>query len=125
MNPKIAQTIYQLGVAVSAVVGVLLVWGGIDAGAADSVNQIIGGLVALIPGATSAVAAKRVSEQRKDGTLDKVAPADAAVTAIQQTVENVSQAQAELDKVKQAATDALSAVPGAGPLTQKIIDSLA
>mgnify|MGYP002651914470 CR=1 FL=1 len=125
MNPKFAQTLYGLGTAVSALVGVLLIWGGIDAGAADSLNQIIGGLLALMSGAANAVAAKRTSGQRKEDMFDKQAPADAAVTAIQQTVQNVSQAQAELDKVKQAATDALSAVPGVGPLTQKIIDSLA
>lgn len=122
MNPKIAQSLYQLGTVVSGLVGLFLVWGGIDAGAADSLNQIIGGLLALMPGAANAVAAKRVSGQRKDGTLGS--PADQVTKGVQAVLEAQAQATAEVEKVKQAVTAAVGTVPGMGPLAQQLINSV-
>lgn len=51
-------------------------------------------------------------------------PADAAINAIQQTVEGAQQAQSDLERLKQAATGAFSQTPVVGPLSQAAIDSL-
>lgn len=123
MTPKLAQTLYQLGALVSAVLGIALIWGGIDSGAADSINQIIGGLVALIPGATNAVAGKRVSTQRNDGTFETVAPADQVINGVQAVIEAQAKAQTDIDRVKDVVTAVIGTVPVLGPLAQAAINA--
>lgn len=50
------------------------------------------------------------------------AAADAAITAIQETVETAVQAQTELERLKQAATVTLSNVPVLGPLASQVLN---
>lgn len=50
--------------------------------------------------------------------------ADVAITAIQQTVQNATQAADELDRVKQATRDVLGTIPVLGPAAQAAIDSV-
>lgn len=80
----------------------------------------IGGLFGVAGAGTAAVV---LGKQTQDGTLDSPAPADAAITAIQQTIQNATTASAELDRVKQVATDALGQVPVLGPLSKQVIDA--
>ncbi|AHG24348.1 holin [Mycobacterium phage Jamie19] len=128
MNSKIAQTIYVAGSVVTGIVGIALIWGGIDAGTADSINQIIGGIGVLVGGSgASTTAAVRITKQVKDGLFDKAAPADAAITAIEQTVQAATDASAEVERVKQVASDALGAVVDSaqsnlGPLAQQAVE---
>lgn len=73
MNAKLRQTLYFGGSIVTGILGIALIWGGIDAGAADNLNSIFSGLVTLLGGtAPTAVAGAKVKEQRKDGTLSGV-----------------------------------------------------
>lgn len=124
MPPKIRQTIYGLGTILSAGLGIALVWGGIGSDAANSVNQVLAGVLALLGAGAPAVAAGTVAKQRKDGTLDSQPPADAAITAIQETVRQAGVAAAEVDRVKVAVSDALGQVPVLGPLAKQVIDSI-
>jgi hypothetical protein len=124
MSPKIRQTIYQLGTIIPAVLGIALVWGGIDDGAANSIAQIITGLVSLLGAGAPAIAATKVSQQTKDGTFDDVSPADAVVNGVQAVIQAQADASAELDKVKQAVTNAVGVIPGMGPLAAQIINNL-
>ena len=55
---------------------------------------------------------------------DQPAPADAAITAIQETVKQATSAVNEVDRIKQAANEVLSQVPVVGPLAQRVIDSI-
>lgn len=52
------------------------------------------------------------------------APADAAITAIEETVKQATTAVSEVDRVKQAASDVLGRVPVVGPLAQQIINTI-
>jgi len=54
---------------------------------------------------------------------DQPAPADAAITAIQQTVQHAQDAVSEVERIKTAATDALGQVPVVGPLAEALIRS--
>ena len=55
---------------------------------------------------------------------DQPAPADAAITAIQQTVAQAQNAVSEVERIKNAASDALGHVPVVGPLASAVIDSV-
>ena len=118
MSPKLAQTIYQLGALISAVLGIALIWGGIDAGAANSIAQIVAGITALFGGAAPAVAAKRVNDQRKDGMFDSVGPADQVINGVQAVIEAQAKAQTDIDRVKDVVT---SVIGGLGPLASAVI----
>ena len=130
MSPKIRESLYYLGTIVPGVIGLALIWGGIDQGAADSLGDILAGVLSLIGAAAPATAAAKVNQQRKDGTLDKVSPADQVVNGVQAVLKaqtdaqaEVEKAAAEIDRVKTAVTGAVGIVPGMGPLAQQIINS--
>lgn len=55
---------------------------------------------------------------------DQPAPADAAITAIQQTVAQAQNAVSEVERIKNAASDVLGHVPVVGPLASAVIDSV-
>ena len=123
MSPRIRQAIYYLGTVVSGVLGIALVFHGISADAAGSINSMVAGLVALLGGsAPSAIAAHNVAKQRADGTLDFTgSPAEQAIAAIQATANAAAAATSSLDKVKSAVSDVFGTIPVLGPLAQQVI----
>ena len=124
MSPRIRQAIYYLGTVVSGVLGIALVFHGISADAAGSINSMVAGFIALLGGsAPSAIAAHNVAKQRADGTLDFTgSPAEQAIAAIQATANAAAAATSSLDKVKSAVSDVFGTVPVLGPLAQQVID---
>lgn len=57
-------------------------------------------------------------------TGEPVAQADAAIDAIQATVQNAQAAAAEVDRIKAAAEEVLGQVPVLGPLARQALDKL-
>ena len=124
LSPKIRQTIYGLGTLATGVVSLLLLWNGIKAGDAENISNLIQAAIAMLGAGAGAVATSTVSSQRKDGTLDTLAPADQAINGIQATIQAVTEATSELERVKDAASAVAATVPGLGPLAKQIIDSI-
>lgn len=123
MTPKIRQSIYYLGTVASALVGIALIWGGIEAGAAQHVSSLITGLVALAGGAAPAVAARKVGEQMKDGSFDS-SPADQVIKGIEAVVNARANVEAEVNRVRDAVTAVVDDIPVLGPLAKNAIDNL-
>ncbi|QFG04586.1 holin [Mycobacterium phage Keziacharles14] len=111
MSPKIRQSIYLLGTVVSGVVGIALVWGGIDAGVAANIDSILTGLGALVGSGTSATAATKVNSQRKDGTFETTSPLEAVIQNIPVVVGAAAKAQSDLERLREAATEAVADIP--------------
>ncbi len=122
MTPKVRQSIYQLGTVVSAVLGLLLIWGGVSAGTADHVNTIVAGLVALLGSAAPATAAREVGKQRKDGVFDPAAPAEMAIAGVEAVAAAQRAAQAEVERVRDVFSTVISDVPVLGPLALQVLD---
>jgi len=121
MTAKFRQWFYLLSGLVAAVVPILTALNLATQHQGEqwlSLFSVVGGLIGATGAGTAAVV---VSKQRRAGTLDVVGPADQAITGIQATVAQVTNATAELDRVKQVATDALNAVPVLGPLAAQAI----
>lgn len=76
-------------------------------------------MIALLSGGAPAVAARTVNEQAKTGVFDSVPPADAAITAINATIEQAITAQAAVQRVTEAVTNALSTTP-VGPVVERV-----
>jgi len=125
MSSKVRETIYLGGTVVSGILGILLLWGGIDAGAAENLDQIITGFGVLFGGAgPSAIAAKKVNDQRKDGTFVTVTPVEQVINGVNAVVEAQANAAADIERIKKAAADALGRTPVVGPLTEQILNNL-
>lgn len=125
MGPRSRQTVYYLGTIVSSALGIALLFHGVSSGAADSINQIVAGLVALLGGAApAATAARAITKQRQDGAFDSASPADQAIDGINQAVAQVQNAASDLNRIKDAASDVLGQLPVIGPLAQQVIDSV-
>ena len=119
MNPKVAQTIYQIGTVVTGLLGVALIWGGIDSHTADAVNSIVAGLGTLLGGTLpSATAAVRTNRQIKDGTLGS--PADQIINGITTIAAVKTQAEADIARVTKTAQDVLGVIPGGAALADDI-----
>lgn len=124
MTPKVRQTVYSLGTVASGIVTMLVTFRVLDPGTAAGVGNLIAAILGLFGTAATGTAAVVVAKQRREGTLDfSGTPAEQAISAIQATISQAATAQDELQKVKTAATEALTRIP-AGSLVAQIIDTV-
>ncbi|BDY33144.1 hypothetical protein [Mycolicibacterium mageritense] len=126
---KVRQARYTAAAVIAAAgpaLAIALSEGGVSKWIAFAVA--VGG--ALTGAAGSAVAASKTRAQRADGMFEPApevvvpSPADQVIQALPTVVEQAAQAAAELDRVKQAAIDALGTAPGVGPLVKQAIESV-
>ena len=121
MSPKLRETLYYLGTLVPGALGIALIWGGIDAGAANSIGDILAGALNLIGAVAPATAAVKVNQQRKDGTLT-ASPVEQVAKGVEQVLAAKQTAEAEVEKVKRALETAINGVPVLGPLANQLIN---
>lgn len=124
MVPKIRQSFYYVSSIVTGVIGLLLLFNGIGAGAADNITDIVAAIGSFLGSGSTALAGKKVSEQRKDGTFDTLDPTDAVVNGINAVIEAQRQAEAQVERVKDAVTNVVKDVPVLGPLAREALDRL-
>ena len=69
-----------------------------------------------------------MTKQQHSGAFTEPSPADQVVTGINRVIEQAANAQAEVDRVKEAVTTAVNDVPVLGPvlgpLAQQALDKL-
>ncbi|QDK01133.1 holin [Mycobacterium phage Purky] len=122
------QWFYLISAAITPLIAILVALNLITEGQGNQLLALLTALGGLIGAGAAGTAGVVLGKQRKDGTLVVAAPADAAITAIEQTVQAATAATAEVERVKQAASEALGAavgsVPVVGPLAQQAIDNL-
>lgn len=128
MNTKTAKLIYLIGLISSGVVGIAALVGGISSDTADSLNQILLGLGALLGTGAATTAGVRVIKQTKPGGALTHSPLEQVTNNIPIIVARAQQATADLDTVRQVTSEALGALPGAlgvpvlGPLAEQAIN---
>ena len=125
MSPKLRQTLYYLGTLITGGLGILVLYGAIDQGAADHLGGIVTGIVALFGAAAPAVAANQVNKQRKDGTFELPADPVAKIeTGVAEVVKRAEEAQSNLDRIKDIALDRVDDIPLAGPIVRDHVERL-
>lgn len=108
MTPAVRQTIYTIAAVAAGVIPLLVTYKILDPAAGTAWTNLVGILGAIGSGG-AATAAVVLSKQRKDQTLDfHGTAAEQAIQAIQATVAQAGTAAADLDKVRQAAVEAVS-----------------
>lgn len=124
MSPKFRQSFYYLTSVITAVLGLALLWGGVKAGTASNITDILAGLGGLLGATGPALAGKKVGEQSKDGTFDSLSPADQisqGATALQDILVN---AQSQADQAKEVLTGVLGSVPILGPQLEDALNRI-
>lgn len=119
MNPKIAQTLYALGTVVTSVVGIALLWGGVDAGTANGIGQIVGGLGVLFGGTPQlGLATARTGRQINTGTLGS--PEERVIAGLNELAATKVAAETSLSNITNVAQDVLGVIPGGAALQSDI-----
>lgn len=124
MTPKIRQMLYAVGVVAFALLTVLSTFRVIDSDTAASVSAALTALLGLFGVTVSGTAAYAVSKQVHDGVFEKHSAADQVITGLNAVIEQANNAQAEVERVKEAVTTAVADVPVLGPLAKQALDVL-
>lgn len=124
MNPRTRQTLYLLGSIGTGVLTLVSVWHGMSGETATALTNVITALLGLLGIGATGTAAVVVNKQLRDGAFDPASTADQVITGINAAVNQVQNAAADLEKIKNAASSVLNEVPVVGPLAKQIIDSV-
>lgn len=123
MSPKIRQSFYYVSTIITSVLGLALLYGGLKAGTAEHITEVLAGLGGLLGAAGPAVAAKKVGDQVKDGTL-ATDPTVQISNGIKQVQDQLDAAQAQANAVKAIISTGLDNVPVLGPLAADVLDRI-
>lgn len=125
MTPKIRQTLYSVGTIATALLSLLALWNVVDPNTASTVNAGLAGLLSLLGVGAAGTAAVITRKQRHDGTFDAPPdPAEAVVNGIEAVLKAKQEAEAQVDRVRDAVSNAVRDVPVLGPLAQEALDRL-
>lgn len=123
MSTKFREVLYLVGAIVPSLLGLIVMFTGIEQGAADHIAQIFAGLVTLLGAAAPATAAVVVRKQTKDGTLTS-APIDKVITGVTEVVKAQQKADQEVERVKELLQGAVVSIPALGPIATQIIEEV-
>lgn len=123
MTSKIRQYFYLFSGLVAAIIPIATAASLLTQDQAASALQLVTIIGGAIGAAGAGTAGVIVSKQRSDGTLDASA-VDRAISVIPQVVQAAADASADVDRLRQAANDALGTIPVFGPAAQQIIAGL-
>ena len=127
LPPKFRFALYVIGVLVFAVVTGLSFFKVIDPGVASTVNAQLVSILGLFGITIAGTAAYNTNKQVKDGTFEptpELDPVDAVVNGINAVLAARQKAEVEVDRVKEAVTQAVSETPVVGPLAKQVLDQI-
>jgi hypothetical protein len=120
---KVRQYFYLIAGLVAGILPILLNFNTITSDQSASITTLLATVASLIGAGAAGTAGVIVSKQRADGTLGTTA-VDQVLNGIPVVVAAVAQAQSDLDKVRQTASDALGGIPLFGKEAQDILNGL-
>ncbi|QGJ90160.1 holin [Mycobacterium phage SheaKeira] len=123
---KIRQYFYLASGAIAGILPVLTFFKLVSTEQALNLSALVDNFGSLIGAAAAGTAGVILAKQRKDGTVDApvATPVEVAIQAIPQVVESAAKAQADLERLKTAAAEAIGNVPVYGDDAKAIINSL-
>jgi hypothetical protein len=121
---KIRQNYYLISGAIAGLLPVLAFLKVLSSEQAVNLASLVDNFGSLIGAGAAVTAGAILNKQRKDGVVGapEVSPVDQVINNIPKVVEAAAQAQADLDRLKGAAVDAIGATPIVGPLAKEAID---
>ncbi len=109
MTAHMRRWVYLITGLVAAIVPILVAVGVIDTGQGESVNNLFLSLSSLLGAGGATVAATVTHRQIKDGVHDPaLPPADQALESFKEVAANQQQANADMDRLREAANAILA-----------------
>lgn len=124
MSAKLRQSFYYVSTIITGIIGIGLLYGGLSAGLADHVTEVLAGIGGLLGATGPALAGAKVKEQRKDGTFDSLNPAAQVAAGMKAVNEQLAAARAQAEAVKVVVSEAVDDVPVLGPLAADALKKL-
>lgn len=124
MTPKFRSILYVVGLLAFGALTLLSTFKIIDPNTAANVSAALTAILGLFGITISGVAGHAVNRQIKNGAFDEISPADQVINGLDAVTAAAQNAQAEVQRVKDAVSNAVKDVPVLGPLAQQAIDSL-
>jgi len=124
MTPKFRQILYVIGVIAFAALTLLSTVHIIDPNTAASVSAVLTTILGLFGVTISGVAGYHVTQQVNKGAFSPTSPADQVINGLDAITAAAQQAQADVQRVKDAVGNAVSQVPVLGPLAQQALNNL-
>lgn len=124
MSAKLRQSFYYVSTIVTGLIGLGLLYGGLSAGLADHVTEVLAGIGGLLGATGPALAAGKVKEQRKDGTFDSLDPASQVAAGMKAVQAQLDAARSQAEAVKAVVSNVVDDVPVLGPLAADVLDRI-
>lgn len=124
MTPKIRNGLYGVGLIATGVLTLLSLFSILDPNTAATVSAQLAGLLSLLGVGATGTAAVITHKQRKDGTFDTVDPADQVVNGIDAVLRAQQEAQQQVERVKNAVSNAVRDIPILGPSAKEALDRI-
>ncbi|QGH78013.1 holin [Mycobacterium phage LoneWolf] len=123
---KIRQYFYLASGAIAGILPVLTFFKLISSEQAVNLSSLVDNFGSLIGAAAAGTAGVILAKQRKTGEVGAAPaePVDVVVQAIPQVIEKAAKAQADLERLKTAAAEAIGNVPVYGDDAKAIINAL-
>ncbi|QFG12510.1 holin [Mycobacterium phage Toaka] len=124
---KIRQYFYLASGAIAGILPVLTFFKLVSSEQALNLSALVDNFGSLIGAAAAGTAGVILAKQRKEGTLEpapEVSAVDKAIEAIPVVVAQANEAKANLEKLRQVATEAVGELPVYGDDAKAILDSL-
>lgn len=124
MSAKLRQSFYYLSTIITSLVGIGLLYGGLSAGLADHVTEVLAGIGGLLGATGPALAGMKVKEQRKDGTFESLDPVSQVAAGMKAVNDQIASARAQAEAVKVVVSNAVDDIPVLGPLAADALKKL-
>lgn len=124
MSAKLRQSFYYVSTIVTGFIGLGLLYGGLSAGLADHVTEVLAGIGGLLGATGPALAGAKVKEQRKDGTFDHTDPVGQVAAGMKAVQDQIEAARSQAEAVKAVVSNVVDDVPVLGPLAADALSKI-
>ena len=124
MSAKLRQSFYYLSTIITSLVGLGLLYGGLSAGLADHLTEVLAGIGGLLGATGPALAGRKVREQLKDGAFDSTDPVSQVANGVKAVQDQLASARAQAEAVKSVVSNVVDDIPILGPLAADALSKI-
>lgn len=124
MSPKIRQSLYALGTIATSVLTLASLWSIVSPAAASSISAALTALLGLAGAGAAGTAAVVTNKQRHEGVFDASDPVTQVTKGVQAVRDNIANAKAQAEAVREAVSNVVDDVPILGPMAADALSKI-